>query len=198
MVWMTNQKRKAEICRRVKQIRIERFGEGRGDQKDMARALGIPYTTYRGYEMDRLNDEFLRMFAKKFNVPYLWLVAAEAETGPPLKPTPSTVTIDPEKGVIDTGKYRVVQIEDDAMHPIIRKGAWVGVVPIQRNKEPQGRLVAIRFPSKGDKILVRRLVMHGRVLMGIADNPDASHEPINIHKSDIVGEAMWQFMSLKT
>jgi hypothetical protein len=198
MVWIVDKRRKREICARVKQIRIERFGEGRGDQKDMARALGIPYTTYRGYEENRTNDDFLRMFAKKFNLPLLWLMAAETETGPPAKPTPSTVTIDPEKGVINAGKYRVVEIQDDSMHPIVRKGAWVGVVPMDPGKEFQGRLVAIKLPTKKDGIIIRRVVVHGRTIMAIPDNPDASHEPINIHKSDIVGEAVWQFSSLKT
>ena len=197
MVWMINQKRKKEVCARVKQIRIERFGDGRGHQKEMARTLGIPYTTYRGYETDRINDDFLRMFAKKFNVPFTWLMAAEGETGPPGKPTPSTITIDPESGVVNSGKYRIVDIEDDAMQPTLKKGAWVGVVPIQRNKESQGRLVAFRFPSKKGKILIRRLVTHGRTIMAIADNPTASHEPIHIQKKDVVGEAVWQFSLLK-
>jgi len=196
MAWIINQKRKKEICNRVRQIRIERFGDNRGAQKDMARALGLAYTSYRGYEENRVNDDFLRMFSKKFNVPFLWLMAAE--TGPTTKVTPSTVIIDPEKGVIDTGRYRVVQVEDDAMHPIIRRGAWVGVTPMKPNEELQGRLVAFHPPPKKDKILVRRLVTHGRTIMAIADNPTASHEPINIHKSDIVGEAMWQFSCLKT
>ncbi len=198
MVWMTNPKRKAEICRRVKQVRIERFGEGRGDQKDMARALGIPYTTYRGYEADRLNDEFLRMFAKKFNVPYLWLAAAEAETGPPPKPTPETVTIDPRKGVVNAGKYRIVEVEDDAMKPLIKRGSWVGVVPIDPEEECQNKLVAVKVRDKKDRILIRRVVMHGRTVMAISDNPGSPHQPIVIRRSDIIGEAIWQFSSLKT
>ncbi len=195
MVWMTNQKKKAEICARVKQIRIERFGEGRGHQKEAARALGIPYTTFRGYETDRLNDEFLRMFAKKFNVPYLWLVAAEGETGPPSKVTPSTITIDPERGVVNAGKYRIVVVEDDAMAPMIRKGSWVGIVPIDPEEECQNKIVAVKIPDKKDRIVIRRVVMHGRTVMAIADNP--SHEPIVIRRSDIIGEAIWEFSTLK-
>ena len=196
MVWRTNQKRKNEICARVRQIRMERFGEGRGHQKDMARALGVPYTTYRGYEENRINDEFLRMFAKKFNVPLMWLMAAEGE-GVPEKVTPSTVTIDPEKGVVNAGRYRIVAVEDDAMQPLIKEGAWVGVIPMDLNKERQGRVVAIRSPTHKGKMLVRRLVAHGRVLMGIADNAAASHEPIHIQTKDIVGEVVWQFSTLK-
>ena len=198
MVWMINHKRKKDICARVRQIRIERFGDNRGAQKEMARALGIPYTSYRGYEENRINDDFLRTFAKRFNVPFLWLMAAESETGPPPTPSPSIITIDPDRGVVNSGKYRVVVVEDDAMHPIVRRGAWVGVIPIKPNEELQGRLVAVHSPSKKDKIFVRRLVTHGRTIMAIADNPTASHEPTHIQRKDVVGEAVWQFSSLKT
>lgn len=196
MAWMINQKRKKEICNRVRQIRIERFGDHRGAQKEMARALGLAYTSYRGYEENRINDDFLRMFAKKFNVPLMWLMAAEGE-GAPEKVTPSTVTIDPEKGVVNAGKYRIVVVEDDAMRPLIKEGAWVGVIPMKPNEELQGRLVAVHSPFKKDKTLVRRLVTHGRTIMAIADNPTASHEPIHIQKKDVVGEAVWQFSILK-
>jgi SOS-response transcriptional repressor LexA len=195
MAWMINQKRKKEICNRVRQIRIERFGDSRGSQKEMARALDIPYTSYRGYEENRINDEFLRIFAKKFNIPYLWLVAAEPEGGPAPEITPSIVTIDPRKGVLNAGKYRIVEVEDDAMHPTIKKGAWVGVVPIDPEEDCQNKLVAVKIPDKKDRIIVRRVVMHGRTVMAIADNP--SHEPIVIRRSDIIGEVIWEFSTLK-
>jgi transcriptional regulator with XRE-family HTH domain len=191
MSWKVNQKRKKEICERVKQIRVERFGEGRGQQKQMARELGIPYTTYRGYEENRVNDDFLRRFAKTFNVPFLWLMAAEAETGPAVtKPTPTTIIIDPERGVIDPGRYRVVEMKDDSMQPTLKKGSWVGIVPIKPGKEFQGKIIAIHHKEKND-IFVRRLVMHGRIIMAVADNPAFTKDTPVIHRSDVLGEVAW-------
>ena len=197
-MWKIDHKKKKQICARVRQIRIERFGDGRGAQKEMSRALDLAYTTYRGYEENRVNDDFLRTFAKKFNVPFMWLMAAEAETGPPPTPSPSIITIDPDRGVVNSGKYRVVVVEDDAMAPTVKRGAWVGVAPIDLNIEPQNKLVAIKLSIKKDRIVIRRILVRGRTVTALADNPHTLYEPIYIHKSDVVGEAVWQFSSLKT
>ena len=70
VVWMSGSKRKKIIYERVRSIRIKEFGDDFGAAKEMARAMGIPYNTYRGYEhvredQQRTNDEFLRIFAQK-------------------------------------------------------------------------------------------------------------------------------------
>jgi hypothetical protein len=190
---MIDQNRKKKICERVKEIRIKRFGEGRGAQKEMARALGVPYTSYRGYEENRVNDDFLRMFARKFGVQLLWLMAADDMAGPgDMKNISSAVVIDPGKGVINSGHYIIHQMPDESMEPTIMKGATVGVLPIKFGEPVPEKLVAVQLPKQG--ITIRRLIVRGNALMVLPDNPRLPHDHIDIKKRDIVGSVVWQFV----
>ena len=192
MTWKINQGRKKKVCTRIKEIRIKRFGEGRGAQKEMARALGIPYTTYRGYEENRVNDDFLRMFAKKFGVPLLWLMAAD-DYGGEVKTVPSAVLIDPGKGVLNSGQYIILQMPDDGMEPTIPRGATVGVLPIKFGEPVPEKLVAVKIEGDKGPVTVRRLLVHGNSFMVIPDNPHLSHDHIDIKRKDILGQVVWQF-----
>jgi hypothetical protein len=193
MAWVINQERRKKICERVREIRIKRFGEGRGAQKEMARALGVPYTSYRGYEENRVNDDFLRIFAKKFGVQLLWLMAADDMAGPgDMKNISSAVVIDPVgKGVINSGQYIIHQMPDDSMEPTIIKGATVGVLPIRFGEPVPEKLVAVQLSKQG--ITIRRLIVHGNAFMVIPDNPHLPHDHIDIKKKDIIGQVVWQF-----
>jgi transcriptional regulator with XRE-family HTH domain len=194
MVFIGNKSRKDKICQRVRETRIDRFGEGRGAQKEMSRALGIPYTTYRGYEENRTNDEFLRMLAKKFNIPILWLLAVD-DFGEQKERTPdsSTIIIDVDKGVLNPGKYIIVKMEDQAMEPIIPKGATLGILPIKYSGKISEGLIALKPARPNDKPTIRRLVVQSRLLMIMAENPHQSHHHTNIRRTDILGRVIWKF-----
>ena len=196
MVFIPNLQRKKQICQRVKQIRVERFGEGHGAQKAMAKALGIPYTTYRGYEENRTNDDFLRSFARKFGVPLIWLMAFDEGVEKEVAVTGSQVLIDVEKGIIGEGKYKIFQMNDDAMEPTIRKGAWVGVLPVKYGENLDRKVVVIQGASSRDVVLVRRLVTRRNILVATADNPHLAHETIDVKKKNIIGEVVWQFSNI--
>jgi hypothetical protein len=193
MVWMINQERKKKICARVKEIRIKRFGEGRGAQKEMARALGTAYTSYRGYEENRVNDDFLRMFANKFGVPLLWLLAADDYDGE-MKPVSSSVVIDPGKGVLNSGQYIVLQMPDDSMSPTIPAGATVGILPIKFGEPIPEKLVAVQLPNGGTT--VRRLIVRGNALMVFPDNPRLPHNHVDVKRKSLLGMVVWQFSLL--
>ncbi len=191
MVFISDKGRRDTICGRVRQVRIERFGETRGAQKAMAKALGIPYTTYRGYEENRTNDGFLRAFAERFDVPLLWLLCADVGK-PSKKPRTSeaSVFVNPERGLITSSKYIIVRIEDDAMEPTLSKGSWIGYVP-GPGDDLNGKIVV--FEKSPGKIIARRLVIRDRLNIAIADNPRLSGEALKIHKNDILGKVVWQF-----
>jgi len=74
--------RKKKVAERVKMLRIEMFGEGKGAQIAMARLLNIPYTTYRGYEANRFNIDFLILLAKKTNRDISWFLCYEMKFVP--------------------------------------------------------------------------------------------------------------------
>lgn len=57
-----------EICQTIKDIRIRKFGNAHGAVKDFAKFLGIPYTTYRNYEDDRVNIDVLIAIKEKLNI----------------------------------------------------------------------------------------------------------------------------------
>jgi len=194
MVWRINEGNKKKICGRVKEIRVGRFGEGRGAQKEMSRALGIPYTTYRGYEENRTNDDFLRLFARKFGISILWLLAADDIAGPGEgKISSSAVVIDPGKGVLSSGQYIILQMPDDSMEPTISRGATVGILPIRFGEPVPEKLVALKLSKPKDTTTIRRLVARGNILMAIPDNPHLPHDHIYIKKKDIIGQVVWQF-----
>lgn len=186
--------RKDEICRRVKETRVQVFGNGHGAQKEMAKTLGIPYTTYRGYEENRTNDEFLIRFSKKYGVPLLWLLCVEKATTSPIIPAPglkqNLIVIDPEKGILEHGIFNFVQATEDDMAPLIQKGAWIGTLPIKSGEDVNGKLIAFRDNS-GQVHVRRAYYREGGSLIGVAINPQI--EPIQIKKRKILGEAKYQF-----
>ena len=189
-MFLTGTERRKEISSRVKQIRIEKFGESHGAQKAMARALGIAYTTYRGYEENRTNDEFLRDFAKKFDVPLLWLLCADVEEEPKPKTEEPTVFINPEKDIVNSTQYRLFRMPDDSMHPTIRKGAWVGCFQGSiASDDLNDHIVLIETSGNAT---VRRILIQDHTMIAIADNRGLS-DSHKIHKKDIVGRVTWQF-----
>lgn len=190
MLIFTNRPRKQLICQRVRKIRVEHFGEGRGAQKKMAKELEIPYTTYRGYEENRVNDDFLRLFAEKFDVPLLWLLCADIPE-PAAKPKGDepNVLINAEKGLLKSSRYKIIQLMNDSMEPTLAKGAWVGI----RTKpigDLNGKIVGIK---KDDQTLVRRIVIKDKTILAIADNPSFIKDSLAIRKSDVIGEVAWSW-----
>lgn len=193
MVNVRSGERRKQVCERVKKIRIKHFGEEHGAQKDMARTLGIPYTTYRGYEENRTNDEFIKMLAEKFNVSPLWILWGdesdwmETQLG-------GSVVIDPEVGALKSGKYKLLQMPDDSMEPTIKKGAWVGIESTQEGEEISGKIIG--FWDEGGKLIVRRVTRKGKSLLAIADHPGYTDKTAAVSKKDVVGKVVWQFTNL--
>jgi len=193
MVTVRTEDRRKKVCERVKQLRIKYYGDDHGSQKKMARALGIPYTTYRGYEENRTNDEFIKMLAEKFNVSPLWILWGddsnwmETQLG-------DSVVIDPKVGAIKRGNYKLIQLADESMEPTIKKGAWVGIEPLEQGEEINGKLIG--FWDEGGKLAVRRAVHKGKSILGIADNPAFSDKAAVISKKDLLGKVVWQFSAI--
>ena len=174
------------ICQRVKRIRIEQFGEGHGAQKLMAKAFDIPYTTYRGYESNRLSLDFLHQLSKKFSVPLLWLLNAEGESkGKEVGPL---ITILPDVDKIRAPQFTVLKVKDERMEPTIRKGAWVGIRTEPFLEKFSGKIVGIR---RDDHILVRRIVVKNKSILAITDKPALTKDTMLIHKKDVLGEVAW-------
>lgn len=156
----------------------------------MAKALGIPYTTYRGYEENRTNDEFIKLLAEKFNISPLWILWGdesdwmESQLG-------DSVVIDPKIGALKSGHYKLIQLADESMEPTIKKGAWVGVEPVAEAEDINGKLVG--FWDEAGKLAVRRAVQKGKSILGVADNPAYSGKMATIAKKDLLGKVVWQF-----
>jgi len=189
MVSIPSTERRKEVCERIKKIRIKHFGKGHGAQKEMARALGIPYTTYRGYEENRTNDEFIKLFANKFNVSPLYILWGDEEDSTQSE-LASAVIIDPELGVLKSRKYKLLQITDESMEPTIKKGAWVGVESLHEDENINGKTIGFR--DTGGKLTIRRVAVKGKTIWGIAENPHFQ-EMVTIAKKDIIGKVSWQF-----
>ena len=193
MVMVRNEDRRKKVCERVRQIRIKQFGDEHGSQKDMAKALGIPYTTYRGYEENRTNDEFILLLAKKFKVSPLWILWGDDSDWMESQ-LKDAVVIDPKVGAIKRGNYKLIQLEDESMEPTIKKGAWVGIEPLEQGEEINGKLIG--FWDEGGKLAVRRAVHKGKSILGIADNPAFSDKAVVISKKDLLGKVVWQFSAI--
>ena len=69
--------KKKDIGNKIKGLRIQNFGEKRGSQGEMARELGIPYTTYRDCERGIIGIDTLIKLYKKFNIDLNWLLMGE-------------------------------------------------------------------------------------------------------------------------
>lgn len=179
-----------KICERVKRVRLEKFGESRGAQKTMAKALGIPYTTYRGYEENRINDGFLRMMAQKFDIPLLWLMCADIAEKPIKKTQAANVFINPEKPSVDSSLYQIFRVIDDSMEPTIPRDSWIGYLPIAPDQELHGKIALL---EQSGKTIIRRLKVQQHIMIGVADNPRLSDETIRVHKKEIIGQVLWQF-----
>jgi transcriptional regulator with XRE-family HTH domain len=193
MVSVRTQDRRKKVCERVRQVRIKQFGDEHGSQKDMAKALGIPYTTYRGYEENRTNDEFIKLLAEKFGVSPLRILWGddsdwmESQLG-------DAVVIDPKVGALKSGHYKLIQLADESMEPNLKRGAWVGVEPIDDGEDLNGKLIG--FWDDQGKLAVRRAVQKGKTTLGIADNPAFSGQTASIAKKDILGKVVWQFSGM--
>ena len=183
-------KDKNRICRRVRQVRVEKFGEGRGAQKTLAKVLGIPYTTYRGYEMNRINLDFLHLFSRKFRVPLLWLLCAEDENLQESNPSPVKQIGEEEPFIIERKPHRIIPMLDESMEPAIKKGALVVLSPIKDMDEIEHKLIAVQYSS--GEILIRRAMKRGQKLLGFSENP-IMKQPIVIDPGQILGAVTFQF-----
>jgi transcriptional regulator with XRE-family HTH domain len=193
MVSVRSRVRREKVCERVRQIRIKHFGDGHGSQKEMAKALGLPYTTYRGYEENRTNDEFIKLLAERFGVSPLWLLWGD-ESDWMERQLGDSVVIDPRVGAIKAGHYKIIQVADESMEPTIKRGSWVGVEPFGEGEEVAGKLIG--FWDENGKLAIRRAVQKGKGILGIADNPEHSDKVITISKKDLLGKVVWQFSNL--
>lgn len=119
MVYLGSPSRKRRICERVRQVRIEQFGDSHGAQKRMAKELGIPYTTYRGYEKNRTNEEFLIMLSKRNGVSLHWLLCAEE--GLPEQQIANNIVLSANGKLVRAGGYLSVIQRDDSMEPTLLK-----------------------------------------------------------------------------
>lgn len=68
-----------EIAKRIKAIRIKEFGDEHGSPKKFAEFLGIPYTTYRNYEVKRVGLDVLVAINEKLGISFNELIYGEAE-----------------------------------------------------------------------------------------------------------------------
>lgn len=199
MVWLINAKRNKLICERVRKIRIKEVGDGFGSQKAMARTMGIPYTTYRGYESNRTNYEFLREFAMKLGVALPWLLG-EIDVGEE-KPSEvkrlekGAICFNPEKGTIKSDTYKVYLMLDQSMVPTIPQSAHFGVLPFLSHnvKEIAGKIVACRYKNM---VLGRRAILTDSNLTGVPVNPDPAFPAIPLKKSNLLGEIIWVFKTI--
>ena len=183
------------ICEKVKKIRIERFGEGRGAQRRIAQKLGIPYTTYRGYESNRFNIGFLILFSKKLNVSLSWILSPKEEyerekKESEIKKEKSQVIIIPNKDIIIAPQFTVVQVQGKFMTPTLQEGTWVGIQEKLFTEELNGKIVGIR---KYDQILVRRIIIRDKIILAIADNPANSRDSISVNREEVLGEVAWSW-----
>ncbi|RPI50296.1 MAG: LexA family transcriptional regulator [Deltaproteobacteria bacterium] len=186
-----NSTERKEICNRVKQIRIKHFGDAHGSQKDMAKAMGIPYTTYRGYEEDRVNIKFIKSIAEHFNEDAYWIIYGEPGRGLVEDKLGDAVMVDPKMGPLQSGRYRFIQLMDDSMEPNIKPGTWVALEPVDKEENLIGKLIGI-WSSEG-KLTIRRASLQGKSLLATTDNPKYSAMVIKLSKTDIVGKVVWQF-----
>lgn len=193
MVQVRSGDRRKKVCERVKQIRIKYFGDKHGSQKEMAKALGIPYTTYRGYEENRTNDEFIKHLAEKFNVSPLWILWGD-ESDWKANGIEGPVVIDPGIGALKSGKYKLLQMPDESMEPTIKKGAWVGIESMTDDEDVSGKIIG--FWGRDGKLMVRRATQRGKNILVVTDHPGHIDEITTIGRKDIVGKVVWQFTNL--
>jgi len=71
---------KKEIAQRIKQRRKQLFPDSRGRAK-FARDLGLLPQTYAGYEKNRCDFDFLKLFAQKTKTSLIWLLTGLEEPG---------------------------------------------------------------------------------------------------------------------
>lgn len=188
MKWGSKDKEK--ICRHIRQVREEEYGGGHGAKKAMAKALGIPYTTYLGYEKNRMNHDFLWMFANRFKKNFLWLLQGETEATE--KATYSSgprILTDADQFIISRGQYNIVTMPDEFMEPTVRKGAMVVLLRGNANN-PNNKIMG--FTDINGDIQIRRVMSRGKKLLGLPDNP-MFKQSITIDPTKIIGEAVFQF-----
>lgn len=176
--------RKKRICERVRELRIRRFGQGHGAQMAMAKELGLPYTTYRGYEKNRINGEFLIMFSRRMGVSLPWLLGAEE--GMPDQAFANNIVLSSSGQPIMLGGYEVLTVQDESMEPSILRNSLVGYLPIKDIRE--GRLYVVEIKKK---VMVRKILKNGDRLIALAEN--LKIEPNTISPSQILGEVKWNF-----
>ena len=180
-----------EICSRVKQIRIKHFGDNHGDQKRMAKEMGVPYTTYRGFEEARVNLKFIKALAEHFHEDAYWIIYGEPGRALVEEKFGDAVMIDPKMGPLQSGRYRFIQILDDSMEPSLRAGTWVALEPVEKDENLAGKLIGIWGADA--KLTIRRVILHGESLLATADNPKYSATAEKVSKADIIGRAAWKF-----
>jgi len=189
MEWGARDKRR--ICRRVKQIRVAKYGDGRGALRAIAKELGVPYTTYRGYETNRMNLDFLKLFSNKFREPLIWLLCAE-DGGEALPgPTPIKYLKEGEPFIIERGVHRIVPMLDESMEPSIKKGSLLVLVPTADISQLERKLIAIQDDT--GYIRICRLIKRGPTMLGVSENPAMQPPPIVIDPNHILGVVTFQF-----
>lgn len=181
--------RRRRICERVRQVRIKRFGTGHGAQKLMAKELGIPYTTYRGYEKNRISEEFLILLSKRYGASLHWLLAAEE--GLTELNEPGHIIISNEGKVLRGGRYETIEMLDSTMSPTLPKGAVVGYEPFGGKLQP-GRLYVILLSGRHT---IRFLKKESDKLIAYCEAKDQL--PVTIPFNSIIGIVVWYFCNFQ-
>lgn len=203
MSWLINTERRKRIFEHVREVRVREFGRGEHAEREMAEAMKIPYTTYRGYERNRVNVDFLHDFGKRWGSPSVWLlteegsteVAKSIESGKRGAVPEGVVCIHPSRGDLKSKTYKIFSMADNSMAPLIPEGSWFGVLPLAgRNaKEIHGKIIAYRHKNK---ICGRKVVVSDSKLIGLPTNPDPAFSAIPLKKTNITGEIVWVFKTI--